>query len=436
MEGLLKNIPSGFWDKIRVTNHWYVLTDGLARKESLVRKISDAQVLTRFGESSAYLYFTQPGLTKIKTFVNNDWIFPTIGNNRKPLKSLSTLDDIYHEIDGVDGLVNLGKALEASQIMRAGKFVSQEAFEFMVWATGNQQIDYETDIDYIWQQITSLKKELNGRPNISKENYEKLDKEKTKQIESLTQQKEQLNQNYQNLKTETKENKEGVAILRQESLKSILDHQNKLNLSEVELNSAYGEKDYRKLLQEANWEILKNKQAKNTVKNVLNILATKKAQKYLGQLKNPNQKITWGEIAKFLKQLGIINQEWEKIKVSEVLTSENNPFYLPIIQESPELQKNILSALDYCEQQQEQIENSRSQARSSLYELLFAEPPVNPNQLADPVFKKFADSISKLDSVEDIENFQKEMTEAINEEKQISQPQLQAQIIQLKGGNK
>jgi hypothetical protein len=46
------------------------------------------------------------------------------------------------------------------------------------------------------------------------------------------------------------------------------------------------------------------------------------------------------------------------------------------------------------------------------------------------------DTIGKLDSVEEIENFQKEAAKAISEEKQHSQPQFQAQIIHIERGNK
>jgi len=66
--------------------------------------------------------------------------------------------------------------------------------------------------------------------------------------ENLTQKE----QSYRNLQTEVKESQEGVTILRQETLKSILTQQTKLGLSEKELNSAYGEKDYRKILSEVN----------------------------------------------------------------------------------------------------------------------------------------------------------------------------------------
>jgi hypothetical protein len=109
---------------------------------------------------------------------------------------------------------------------------------------------------------------------------------------------------------------------------------------------------------------------------------------------------------------------------------------LPIIQESEALRSSVLNAIDYGKWQQEQIKNSRSQATNSLFELLFEEPPTNPLQLANPTFREFVDTIGKLDSVEEIENFQKEMAKAISEEKQYSQPQFQAQIIQLEGGRK
>lgn len=255
-------------------------------------------------------------------------------------------------------------------------------------------------------------------------------------LTSLQKDKEQLNQSYQNLQTEVKESQEGVTILRQETLKNILTQQTKLGLSEKELNSAYGEKDYRKILSEVNWEMLRDKRAERTVKNIINILATKKVQNYLARLKERNQKVTWGEITNFLNQLKIISQGWEEIKNSKVLSGENNPLYLPIIQESEALQSSVLSAIDYCKQQQEQIKNSRSQATNSLFELLFEEPPTNPLQLANPTFRGFMDTINKLDSVAEIENFQKEMTEAISEEKQHSQPQFQAQIIHIERGNK
>jgi len=109
---------------------------------------------------------------------------------------------------------------------------------------------------------------------------------------------------------------------------------------------------------------------------------------------------------------------------------------LPVIQESEKLRQTILQAIDYCKLQQEQIENSRSQATSYLCELLLEEPPTNLHQLANPIFEGFVDSISKLDSLEGIGKFQKEMTKAVSEAKQQLQPQFQAQVIQLTGGNK
>jgi len=109
---------------------------------------------------------------------------------------------------------------------------------------------------------------------------------------------------------------------------------------------------------------------------------------------------------------------------------------LPVISESKELKPAILSAIDYCEQEQKQIENARSQATNSLYELLFKEPPVSLRQLVNPAYREFVSTINKLDSNEKIENFQKEMTKVINEQKQQLQPQFQAQIVQREGGNK
>jgi len=246
------------------------------------------------------------------------------------------------------------------------------------------------------------------------------------QIETLSKESEQLKTQNQTLQTN----------LQSETLKNILVHQTKLSLSESELNLAYGEKNYPKLLSEATEEMLKDKLAENTVKSVLNILATKKVQNYLARLKERNQKVTWGEITNFLNQLKIISQGWEEIKNNKVLSGENNPLYLPIIQESEALQSSVPNAIDYCKQQQEQIKNSRSQVTNSLFELLFEEPPTNPLQLANPTFRGFMDTINKLDSVAEIENFQKEMTEAISEEKQHSQPQFQAQIIHIERGNK
>lgn len=237
----------------------------------------------------------------------------------------------------------------------------------------------------------------------------------------------------QELEKIKKENKESIATP-QETLKNILVHQVKLGLSESELNLVYGDKDYRKILVEANQETLKDKLAENTVKNILNVLATKKAQNYLERLKERNQKITQREITNFLNQLKIISQGWEEIKGN--VSSENNPLYLPIIQESEALRSSVLLAIGYCERQQEQIKNSRSQATNSLFELLFEEPPTNPLQLANPTFRGFMDTINKLDSVAEIENFQKEMTKTISEEKQYSQSQFQAQIIHIERGNK
>jgi len=175
--------------------------------------------------------------------------------------------------------------------------------------------------------------------------------------------------------------------------------------------------------------------AENTIKSVLNALATKKAQLYLQRLKERNQKVTWGEITKFLNQLKIIKQGWEETKSN--VSSENNPLYLPIIQESETLQSSILNAIDYCENQQEQIKNSKSQVTSSLFELLFEEPPTNPRHLENPTFKEFADSINKLNSIEEVNNFQARMTKVINEEKQQQlQKQFQALIIQVEGGKR
>jgi len=99
-----------------------------------------------------------------------------------------------------------------------------------------------------------------------------------KENEQLQKEKTQLEQNYQKLQTEINK---GEIITSQETLKNILIYQTKLNLSASELNSVYEPKDYQKLWQEADQEILKDKRAENTVKSVLNILAAKKAQNHL-----------------------------------------------------------------------------------------------------------------------------------------------------------
>jgi len=54
--------------------------------------------------------------------------------------------------------------------------------------------------------------------------------------------------------------------------------------------------------------MLRDKRAERTVKNIINILATKKAQNYLERLKERNQKVTAGELINFLRQLKIIRQ--------------------------------------------------------------------------------------------------------------------------------
>jgi len=160
---LLKDIPADQWDKIKINNPWL----NHSNSNSLIRKIVNSSTLT-----NGNFLFTQLGLDKIKTFVDNDWMFGLYRGGTLPLKSLTTSHDIDASINGLSKYDNIGKALEEGQIMRAGKFVSREAFDFMAWMMGNQEVDYQrVERSRPWEDFkewleadgsrTSWQKELN-----------------------------------------------------------------------------------------------------------------------------------------------------------------------------------------------------------------------------------------------------------------------------------
>ena len=78
---------------------------------------------------------------------------------KKPLNLLTTEDDIaWKDSESSQHKVGrnvLGEALKSGKIMLEGKFVSQEAFEFMTWAMGGQKVEYEFFINKL--QLNKLK---------------------------------------------------------------------------------------------------------------------------------------------------------------------------------------------------------------------------------------------------------------------------------------
>jgi len=132
---LLKNIPVEKWNVIRINNPWLNYND----TNSLIKKIIDSGLLI-----TGNFKFTQTGLDKIKQFVDNNWPFRLYSSGtRMPLKSLNTSHDIDNTVDGLSKQDNVGRVLEAGQILKEGEFISREAFDFMVWMMGNQEVEYQ-----------------------------------------------------------------------------------------------------------------------------------------------------------------------------------------------------------------------------------------------------------------------------------------------------
>jgi hypothetical protein len=132
----LKEIPADQWDKIKINNPWL----GRRNKNSLIRKIKGTQELF-IGD----VYFTSWGLDKVKKFVDNEWPFRLHGRSGTvlPLKSLNNDNYINDNLNGLNRFNNIGKMLESGQILKDGVFVSREAFEFLAWALGDQEVDTE-----------------------------------------------------------------------------------------------------------------------------------------------------------------------------------------------------------------------------------------------------------------------------------------------------
>ncbi|CAI2197145.1 19264_t:CDS:1, partial [Funneliformis geosporum] len=64
---------------------------------------------------------------------------------RLTLESLDTSHNIDHAVDELSKYDNIGKMLELGRITQVdGRFISSEAFEFMAWILGEEEVNIET----------------------------------------------------------------------------------------------------------------------------------------------------------------------------------------------------------------------------------------------------------------------------------------------------